>query len=190
MPHDSRLSASDHERARPVVKPDQAAQSFLSAKPCIVKACASDEGGLSDVRLTAVLSKGEHRPQKYAGKGSQSHQASECAAAPECLCPLGQSTGCTCHRRGSLATTQLACETQHGMEECADSCPLIDPCRHGNHAGAGNLKQESSMRAELGSLTQLKVCKTPGGTRSISEESWGRPATPDVQPGPGPLKFR
>ena len=82
VPHDSRLSASDYERTRPVVEPDQAAQSFLSAKPCIVKACALDEGGLSDMRLGAVLSKGEHRPQKYAGKSSQSHQASECAAAP------------------------------------------------------------------------------------------------------------
>lgn len=59
-----------------------------------------------------------------------------------------------------------------------------------HHDGAGYLKQESSMSAEVGSLMQLKVCKTPGGTRSISEESWGRPATPDVQPGPGPLKFR
>ena len=46
------------------------------------------------------------------------------------------------------------------------------------------------MSAEVGSLTQLKVCKTPGGTRSISEESWGRPVTPEVQPGPGPLRFR
>lgn len=130
VPHDSRLSASDYERARPTVEPEQAAQSFLSAKPCIVKACASDEGRLSGMRLGAVLSKGEHRPQKYAGIGSQSHQASECAAAPECLCPLGKSTGCTCHGRGSLATTQLACETQHGMDEGADSCLLTDPCRH------------------------------------------------------------
>ena len=71
MPHDSRLSASDYERARPVVEPEQAAQSFLSAKPCVVKACASDEGGLSDMRLSAVLSNGEHRPQKYAGKSCQ-----------------------------------------------------------------------------------------------------------------------
>ena len=59
-----------------------------------------------------------------------------------------------------------------------------------HHDGAGSLKQESSMSAEVGSLTQLKVCKTPGGTRSISEESWGRPVTPEVQPGPGPLRFR
>ena len=69
--HDSRLSASDYERARPVVEPEQAAQSFLSAKPCIVKACAADGGGLSDMRLGAVLSEGEHRRQEYAGKVSQ-----------------------------------------------------------------------------------------------------------------------
>ena len=71
MPHDSRLSASDYERARPVVEPNQAAQSFLSAKPCIVKACASDEGGPSDMRLSVVRSKGEPRPQQYAGKSPQ-----------------------------------------------------------------------------------------------------------------------
>ena len=59
-----------------------------------------------------------------------------------------------------------------------------------HHDGAGNLKQESSMTSDIGSLMQLKVCKTPGGTRSIAEESWGRPVTPEAQPGPGPLKFR
>ena len=45
------------------------------------------------------------------------------------VCLLGQRADCTRHGRGSLATTQLACDTRHGMVECADSCPLIDPCR-------------------------------------------------------------
>ena len=159
VPHDSRLSASDYERAQSVVEPKQAARIFLSSKPRLVKACAPDKSGLSDAQLSAVLSKGEHMPQIHAGRSSQWHQASQPADALACLC-------------------------------VSERKPFKRSMQTLHHDGAGNLRQESFRGSEIGSLTQLKVCKTPGGTRSISEESWGRPITPDLQPGPGPLKFR